>query len=221
MIHGFMIQMLQVDEMETMATAEHFMATDVDWDPTGRYVATVVSHAQQMENGAKFWTFAGKELYRCEEEGGEEGRDVFAAAAGKERRVCGKPERGRREGIGREQEARGGGGRGARRPWRPPLARLGCVALGDRRRRCNAPYPTLRRRAACCPYVNPHCPRCVLPLAPSPRSVQRDKLFQFSWRPRPPSLLPAEKEAEIVKNLKAYAKRYDEEDEALIMQVRS
>jgi hypothetical protein len=27
-----------VDDLETMATAEHFMATDVDWDPTGRQV---------------------------------------------------------------------------------------------------------------------------------------------------------------------------------------
>ncbi len=34
-----------------------------------------------------------------------------------------------------------------------------------------------------------------------------------------PSLLPPEKEAEIAKNLKAYSKRYDEEDEALLMQV--
>jgi translation initiation factor 3 subunit B len=32
------------------------------------------------------------------------------------------------------------------------------------------------------------------------------------------SLLPAEKEAEIVKNLKTYSKKYDEEDEALLMQ---
>lgn len=54
---------------------------------------------------------------------------------------------------------------------------------------------------------------------PCPRSLQRDKLYQFSWRPRMPSLLPPEKEAEIAKNLKAYSKRYDEEDEALLMQV--
>ena len=26
-----------------MSQAEHFMATDVEWDPTGRYVATSVS----------------------------------------------------------------------------------------------------------------------------------------------------------------------------------
>lgn len=51
-------------------------------------------------------------------------------------------------------------------------------------------------------------------------STQRDKLYQFSWRPRMPSLLPPEKEVEIAKNLKQYSKRYDEEDEQLIMQVR-
>jgi translation initiation factor 3 subunit B len=49
-------------------------------------------------------------------------------------------------------------------------------------------------------------------------SMPKDRLFQFSWRPRLPSLLPPEKDAEIVKNLKQYSKRYDEEDEALVMQ---
>ncbi len=32
------LEFFNVDEMETMATAEHFMATDVDWDPTGECV---------------------------------------------------------------------------------------------------------------------------------------------------------------------------------------
>ena len=34
------LEFFNVDEMETMATAEHFMATDVEWDPTGRVRAT-------------------------------------------------------------------------------------------------------------------------------------------------------------------------------------
>lgn len=34
--------------METMATGEHFMATDVEWDPTGRYIATSVTHVHQV-----------------------------------------------------------------------------------------------------------------------------------------------------------------------------
>ena len=45
--------------METMASAEHFMATDVEWDPTGRYVTTAVTSVHQMENGFHVWTFNG------------------------------------------------------------------------------------------------------------------------------------------------------------------
>ena len=40
--------------------------------------------------------------------------------------------------------------------------------------------------------------------------------WNFAWRPRPPSLLPPEKERDIVKNLKTYAKRYEEDDELLL-----
>ena len=36
-------EFFNVDEMETMASCEHFMATDVEWDPTGRYVTTAVT----------------------------------------------------------------------------------------------------------------------------------------------------------------------------------
>jgi len=106
------LEFFNVDEMETMATGEHFMATDVEWDPTGRYVATSVTQIQKMENGFNVWSFSGKLLYR----------------------------------------------------------------------------------------------------------VPRDQFFMFSWRPRHPSLLPAEKEQEIWKNLKKYSKRYDEEDEAILME---
>lgn len=30
------LEFYNVDELETMASAEHFMATDIEWDPTGR-----------------------------------------------------------------------------------------------------------------------------------------------------------------------------------------
>lgn len=107
------LEFFNVDELETMNTAEHFMATDVEWDPTGRYIATSVSSMiHQMENGFNIWSFQGRLLY----------------------------------------------------------------------------------------------------------SLNKDRLFQFSWRPRLPSLLPPEKEADIVKRLKEYSKRYEEEDEALLMQ---
>ncbi|CAI9103409.1 OLC1v1001878C1 [Oldenlandia corymbosa var. corymbosa] len=42
--------------------------------------------------------------------------------------------------------------------------------------------------------------------------VLKDHFLQFSWRPRPPSLLSAEKEEEILKNLKKYSKKYEIED---------
>mmetsp|Transcript_39693 Transcript_39693/g.112613 ORF Transcript_39693/g.112613 Transcript_39693/m.112613 type:complete len:705 (-) Transcript_39693:127-2241(-) len=106
------LEFFNVDEFETMATGEHFMATDVEWDPTGRYIATSVTHVHQMENGFNMWAFNGKLLYR----------------------------------------------------------------------------------------------------------IMRDQFFQFSWRPRHSSLLSIEQEQEIYKNLKKYSKRYDEEDEALLME---
>lgn len=57
------LEFFNADEMETLATAEHFMCTDVDWDPTGRYVATSVMSVP-MENGFNMWSFNGKLLYR-------------------------------------------------------------------------------------------------------------------------------------------------------------
>ncbi|GKU99920.1 hypothetical protein SLEP1_g12697 [Rubroshorea leprosula] len=58
------LEFYNVDELESMATAEHFMATDVEWDPTGRYVATSVTSVHEMENGFNIWSFNGKLLYR-------------------------------------------------------------------------------------------------------------------------------------------------------------
>ncbi|KAI5648779.1 hypothetical protein M9H77_34784 [Catharanthus roseus] len=58
------LEFYNVDELETMATAEHFMATDIEWDPTGRYVATAVTSVHEMENGFNIWSFNGKLLYR-------------------------------------------------------------------------------------------------------------------------------------------------------------
>ncbi|KAL8155139.1 hypothetical protein AgCh_000507 [Apium graveolens] len=58
------LEFYNVDDLETMATAEHFMATDIEWDPTGRYVATAVTSVHEMENGFNIWSFHGKLLYR-------------------------------------------------------------------------------------------------------------------------------------------------------------
>lgn len=57
-------EFFDVDAMDTMASVEHFMATDVEWDPTGRFVTTAVTSVHQMENGYHMWTFNGKLLYK-------------------------------------------------------------------------------------------------------------------------------------------------------------
>lgn len=59
------LEFFSADDFEVMSAAEHFMATDIEWDPTGRYVATSVTHVHQMENGFNVWQFNGQLLYRC------------------------------------------------------------------------------------------------------------------------------------------------------------
>eukprot|EP00920_Eleutheroschizon_duboscqi_P011864 GHVT01028322.1.p1 GENE.GHVT01028322.1~~GHVT01028322.1.p1 ORF type:complete len:709 (+),score=149.41 GHVT01028322.1:445-2571(+) len=49
---------------------------------------------------------------------------------------------------------------------------------------------------------------------------QRERFFQFQWRPRPPSLLKREKLDAIRRGLKDLSKRYDADDEALKKQQR-
>ena len=44
--------------LQTMAATDHFMATDVEWDPTGRYVATCVSWwGHKVDNAYWLWSF--------------------------------------------------------------------------------------------------------------------------------------------------------------------
>ena len=51
--------------MTTMNSGEHYMATDVEWDPTGRYFMTAVSWwAHKVDNGYNIWSFQGKILQR-------------------------------------------------------------------------------------------------------------------------------------------------------------
>ena len=52
------------DEVAVVGAAEHFMATEVEWDPTGRYVVTAVTAVNQMENGFQVWSFCGQPLYK-------------------------------------------------------------------------------------------------------------------------------------------------------------
>ena len=52
-----------------------------------------------------------------------------------------------------------------------------------------------------------------------PRRQARERFYQFLWRPRAPSLLTREAEADLLKRLKEFSKRYDEEDNALLDEV--
>jgi len=52
------------ENQETMAKdKQHLMATDITWDPIGRYVTTYVSGWKaKTEHGYKIWSFRGTEL---------------------------------------------------------------------------------------------------------------------------------------------------------------
>jgi len=102
------LEFYDANELESMGMEEHFNATAVDWDPTGRYVTSVVSFwRHQLETGYNLYSFQGKLLKR----------------------------------------------------------------------------------------------------------VLRDKFYQLLWRPRPPSLLPSERQKYIKDNLKQYSKKLREQDE--------
>jgi hypothetical protein len=48
----------------------------------------------------------------------------------------------------------------------------------------------------------------------------KDRFFQFSWRPRNASLLTAEQERDILKNLKKYSEKFAKDDDIILQQVR-
>ena len=49
--------------------------------------------------------------------------------------------------------------------------------------------------------------------------LPKEKFFQFMWRPRPPSMLTKEQEEDILKNLRKYSRKYDEEDAQIMSAV--
>ena len=52
------LEFVDTSDMTVMAQTEHFMATDVEWDPTGRYVATAVSWwGHKVDNAYWMWNF--------------------------------------------------------------------------------------------------------------------------------------------------------------------
>ncbi|ORX90879.1 translation initiation factor eIF-3b [Basidiobolus meristosporus CBS 931.73] len=51
--------------MNLLSTQEHYGVTDIEWDPTGRYVITSASMWRHtMENGFVVWDFKGTMLYK-------------------------------------------------------------------------------------------------------------------------------------------------------------
>ena len=51
--------------IQQIATAEHYGVTDIEWDPSGRYVAAYASvWRHQMENGYTIWDMKGQELQK-------------------------------------------------------------------------------------------------------------------------------------------------------------
>jgi len=59
------LEFVDTADMSTMNTGEHYMATDIEWDPTGRFFMTGVSWwAHKVDNGYFIWSFQGKVLQR-------------------------------------------------------------------------------------------------------------------------------------------------------------
>ncbi|KAI8321826.1 translation initiation factor eIF-3b [Martensiomyces pterosporus] len=55
----------QGDAIAMLSSAEHYGVTDLDWDPTGRYVVTSASSWRHtMENGYILWDFKGQQLHK-------------------------------------------------------------------------------------------------------------------------------------------------------------
>jgi len=165
-------EFFNVDEMETMATSEHFMATDVEWDPTGRYVTTAVTSVHQMENGR----------------GGVENQHSTDVT------LQSPP---------------------------PPLHTPTLNPLTLLRASVSSTAFTLDARHA---LISVECLFSTTLLngfhlwtfnGKLLYKHQKERFYQFLWRPRAPTLHTPEQEAEIVRNLKKYSKRFEELDESI------
>lgn len=59
------LEFVDTADFTSMGGGEHFMCTDVEWDPTGRYVMTGVSWwGHKVDNAFWLWNFQGKILKR-------------------------------------------------------------------------------------------------------------------------------------------------------------
>merc|ERR1719187_2633631 len=63
------LEFVDTADFTSMGGGEHFMCTDVEWDPTGRYVMTGVSWwGHKVDNAYWLWNFQGKILKRSQVE---------------------------------------------------------------------------------------------------------------------------------------------------------
>jgi len=63
------LEFIDTSDFTTMNSGEHFMCTDIEWDPTGRYVMTGVSWwGHKVDNAYWLWSFQGRILkrYQCD-----------------------------------------------------------------------------------------------------------------------------------------------------------
>ncbi len=59
------LEFIDTSDFTTMNSGEHFMATDIEWDSTGRYIMTAVSWwGHKVDNAYWIWSFQGKLLKR-------------------------------------------------------------------------------------------------------------------------------------------------------------
>uniref|UniRef100_A0A131XUJ2 Eukaryotic translation initiation factor 3 subunit B n=1 Tax=Ixodes ricinus TaxID=34613 RepID=A0A131XUJ2_IXORI len=60
------LEFVDTSDFTVMNQNDHFMASDVEWDPTGRYVVTGVSWwLHKTDNAYWLWSFQGRVLRKC------------------------------------------------------------------------------------------------------------------------------------------------------------
>jgi len=68
---GGVLEFYDSHENDTLQTGTHTMASQLEWDPSGRYVSSIVSywrHQSSLENGYTIWDFQGRELLHVSRE---------------------------------------------------------------------------------------------------------------------------------------------------------
>ena len=63
------LEFIDTSDFTSMNVGEHFMCSEVQWDPTGRYLTTGVSYwAHKVDNAYWIWSFQGKILRKAHSE---------------------------------------------------------------------------------------------------------------------------------------------------------